>query len=1050
MIRLIMHLRSTRPAMLRLLSLLLAAMVSPAAFAQVSFKRDIRPILSDNCFYCHGPDGNHREADLRLDTQEGALTAIEAGKPDESELLRRLVSHDLDERMPPPKSNKQLTAEQINLLRQWIAEGAPWEAHWSFTPLSAPPVPIATASTRAASTRTASTATPLTATPLTAAALTSGTIRNPIDAFVQTQLDARGWHAADEADRRTLIRRVTLDLTGLPPTKPEVDAFLSDSSPTAYERVVDRLLQSSAFGERMAWDWLDAARYADTNGYQGDNERTMWPWRDWVVQAFNKNMPYDQFTVWQLAGDLLPEATLEQKLATGFLRNHMINGEGGRIAEENRVDYVMDMTETVGTVWMGLTLNCCRCHDHKFDPLRQRDYYQLFAFFNQTPVDGGGGNPQTPPVLPVPSREQQSRLDEIDQQISAVDRKLKSRAAELAAQFHDWEQSQRESLRQNPSPWRVSQVAKATATHQKLEVLADQSLLASGETVANDSYEVELHPGESSMASLRLEALQHESLPNGGLSRWPGGNFVLTSFEVYLRAANSTERRRLKISDAKATFEQGELKVKTALDDDPKTGWGVWEGHAVDRSHSAVFYFKEPLWLAETDRLLVVLKHESQHAQHMLGRFRLSTSASETAEFEETDPKFEAALKKTETDRDQLDRALLTARQQRGDQSYLAIQAERRALDDARKAVMAAVPNVMVMAQRPQPRETTMLSRGLYNQPGEKVEPQVPVSLPALCNEFPADRLALAKWLVSSEQPLTARVVVNRFWQQFFGGGLVKTVEDFGSQGEVPRYLDLLDWLSTDFRDSGWNVKHLVRLLVTSHTYRQSSQLGGSALAADDPDNRWLTRGPRFRMPSWMLRDQALAASGLLVNSMGGPSVNSYQPEGIWEEATFGLKKYQRGAGDALYRRSLYTFWRRIIGPTMFFDNASRQVCTVKVVRTNTPLQALFTLNDVTFIEAARALASKSLLDEANSIQARIDLIFQQILARPSSDKEAAVLIAALERSRQQFTAQPDQADALLAVGESTPPAQINRVELASWTALCLAVLNLDEALTKE
>ena len=1027
MIRLLMHQRFVQldlHLLLRLLSLVFLVYSEQVASAQVSFKRDIRPILSDNCFHCHGPDANHREADLRLDTEEGARTAMEVGKPDESELFRRLVSHDLDERMPPPKSNKQLTAEQIELLRQWISAGAPWEAHWSFTPLVAPSVPGSEK-------------------------LGSETVHNPIDAFVQSQLGAHGWQAAAEADRRTLIRRVTLDLTGLPPTKSEVDAFLSDSSPTAYEKVVDRLLQSSAYGERMAWDWLDAARYADTNGYQGDNERTMWPWRDWVVKAFNENLPFDQFTVWQLAGDMLPDATNEQKLATGFLRNHMINGEGGRIAEENRVDYVMDMTETVGTVWMGLTLNCCRCHDHKFDPIRQQEYYQLFAFFNQTPVDGGGGNPQTPPVLPVPSRDQQSRLDEIDQQAKTLDGKLATRAAELAEQFTAWEQTQRDALRENPSPWRVAQVAKASATHQKLDVLADQSVLASGAAVPNDSYEIELRPDGTSMAALRLETLQHESLPDGGLSRWTGGNFVLTSFEVHLKSTESKERRKLKMSDAKATFEQGDLKIKTALDDDPKTGWGVWEGHPVKRPHSAIFYFKEPVRLAETDRLHVVLKFESQHAQHMIGRLRLSTSASETAGFDESDPQFAAALNKDEAERDKTERALLIARQQRSDRYYSAIQAERRGVDEARKSVVGTVPNVMIMAQRPQPRDTMILNRGLYNQPGAKVEAQVPASLPALPSDLAADRLALAKWLVSSEQPLTARVVVNRFWQQFFGVGLVKTVEDFGSQGEVPRYLDLLDWVSADFRDSGWNVKHLIKTLVTSHTYRQSSHQAGSALAAEDPDNRWLARGPRFRMPSWMLRDQALAASGLLVDSMGGVAVNGYQPEGIWEEATFGLKKYQRGNGDALYRRSLYTFWRRIVGPTMFFDNASRQVCTVKVVRTNTPLQALFTLNDITFVEAARALAANCLRGDGGARE-RINWVFQQVLARPSSDKEATVLLAALERSRQQFAAEPDQAKALLAVGESALPGEIDRIELASWTALCLAVLNLDEALTKE
>ena len=1002
---------------------------APAAEAQVSFKRDIRPILSDNCFYCHGPDTNHREADLRLDTHEGALTAIEIGKPDESELFRRLISHDVDERMPPPKSNKQLTEVQVQLLRKWIEQGAPWEAHWSFTPLVAPPIPqlIPPNETNKAT-----------------------SIRNPIDAFVQAQLSAHGWSAAPEADRRTLLRRVTLDLTGLPPSPEQIAEFLNDSEAGAYERAVERLLQSSAFGERMAWDWLDAARYADTNGYQGDNERTMWPWRDWVVKAFNDNLPFDKFTVWQLAGDLLPDATHEQQLATGFLRNHMINGEGGRIAEENRVDYVMDMTETVGTVWMGLTLNCCRCHDHKFDPIQQREYYQLFSFFNQTPVDGAGGNPQTPPVLPVPSAEQQSQLTAIDLRLKEADTKLRLRAKELEESRANWEAEQREQLRLAPSPWSVGTVVKATATHQKLETLADQSVLASGDTVANDSYEVELQVAPQMIAALRLEAMQHESLPAGGLSRWPGGNFVLTTFEVHLQSAETKQRKKLKIGSGKATFEQGELKISTALDNDPKTGWGVWEGHPVDRAHTAVFYFQEPIRVTENDRLIVSLKHESQHAQHMIGRFRLSTSTSETAAFDDSDPVFEAALLKLDSEREKAEQALLTSRQQQTDATYQTLRNERRSLEETRKSTMASVPNVMIMGQVAKPRETTMLNRGLYNQPGDKVVAQVPASLPALSNEYPADRLALAQWLVSDEQPLTARVVVNRFWQQFFGTGLVKTVEDFGSQGEVPRYLDLLDWMSAEFRDSGWNTKHLIELIATSHTYRQSSQLAGSAIALDDPENRWLARGPRFRMPSWMLRDQALAASGLLVGSIGGAAVNSYQPDGIWEEATFGLKKYQRGSGEALYRRSLYTFWRRIIGPTMFFDNASRQVCTVKIVRTNTPLQALYTMNDVTFVEAARGLAMLTLQQTLDTARSRIDFIFERVLARSASDKEAAVLVAALDRSRQQFADKPDDTNQFLAIGELPAAAQLDRVELASWTALCLAVLNLDEALTKE
>ncbi|MDX1928285.1 MAG: PSD1 and planctomycete cytochrome C domain-containing protein [Pirellulaceae bacterium] len=1005
-----------------LVCILLASPIA-AQEQQISFKRDIRPILSDNCFYCHGPDHNHRQAGLRLDTHEGASAAIDLERPEESPLLQRVLTHDLEERMPPPKSNKQLTEQQIEKIRQWIKQGAPWEEHWSFTPLVAPQPPQLAHST---------------------------SLHNPIDAFVQSQLAQNGWAAAPEADRRTLIRRVTLDLTGLPPTQSEVDAFLNDTEPGAYERVVARLLQSSAYGERMAWEWLDAARYADSNGYQGDNERTMWPWRDWVVQAFNQNLPFDQFTVWQLAGDMLPDATLEEKLATGFCRNHMINGEGGRIAEENRVDYVMDMTETVGTVWLGLTLNCCRCHDHKFDPILQREYYQLFAFFNQTPVDGGGGNPQTPPVLAVPSRDQQSRLDAIDQQLRENREKTKARTDYLATQRAAWETAQRDGLSKSPTAWQICKVTSARAQKQKLNIESDQSVLVSGENPSNDNYTVELQPSESTIAALRLETLQHASLTKDGLSRTGSGNFVLTGFEVYVQRAGANDRQRLVLKRAEATFEQGGLKVQTTLDDDPKTGWGVWDGRNVDRPHTAAFYLETSAELHENDRLIVELKHESQHAQHLIGRFRISTSAKAEVALDSIDSQLAEALKKPTDQRSEADEALLLKRLHRSDQQFVTLETERQKLDEQRSGIMATVPNVMVMAERPEPRTTTMLDRGLYNAPRDKVDPAVPASLPPLPANVSANRLALARWLVSSEQPLTARVVVNRFWQQFFGVGLVKTVEDFGSQGEVPRYLDLLDWLASDFRDSGWNVKHLVELIVTSHTYRQSSLHGGSSLAKDDPENRWLARGARFRMPSWMIRDQALAACGLLVRDLGGPSVNGYQPDGIWEEATFGQKKYARGNGDALYRRSLYTFWRRIVGPPMFFDNASRQVCTVKVVRTNTPLQALFTLNDVTFVEAARALAAKTLQSELNNDRARVDFVFQRILARPASDAEAKRLIDALEHSVTQFQSQPEEVKTFLSVGDWKAPAELDAAKLASWSALCLAVLNLDETLTKE
>jgi hypothetical protein len=827
------------------IGLLLALAGSPAA-AGVDFGRDVLPILSDHCFRCHGPDGRARKAGLRLDTEQGALRktdpVIVPGKSSQSELGRRIRSADPNEVMPPPKANRKLTGQQIELLQRWIDEGARWGKHWAFEKPLRPALPVARA---------------------------RAWPRNAIDFFVLARLEAEDIAPSPEAPRETLIRRVTLDLTGLPPTPQEVDAFLADSSPGAYEKVVDRLLASPHYGERMAWDWLDAARYADSNGYQGDAERTMWPWRDWVVAALNRNLPFDQFAVWQLAGDLLPGATQEQRLATGFCRNHMINGEGGRIAEENRVDYVMDMTETAGTVWLGLTFNCCRCHDHKFDPLKQRDYYGLFAFFNQTPVTGDGGNPQSPPALEVRTAAQAARLAELDETVRAAAREV----------------AERESKR-----------ASHPATSLKSEIAA----------------------------ILKVPAPQRN---RGQVER----------LEKHYQAA-------------------------------------------------------EPIY---------------------------------------------AALLKT----------------------------QREAID-AREGFRRSLPRVMVMEDMPRPRDTFVLTRGSYQKPAEKVGPAVPAMLSPLPSDAPRNRLGLARWLVSPDNPLTARVTVNRVWQQFFGVGLVKTAEDFGVQGEAPPCGDLLDLLATEFlvgQDSdpaerrqdrspaprvGWDLKALHRLIVTSATYRQSAKLS-AALAERDPANRLLARGPRFRLPSWMLRDQALAASGLLVRTVGGPPVKPYQPAGVWEEATFGTKRYQQDKGDALYRRSLYTFWRRIVGPTEFFDSAPRQTCVVKPTRTNTPLHALTTLNDVTYVEAARSLAQR-VLAAGSSPEARLDLAFRRVLARRPGSAERAVLLAGLARVRGQFAAEPAAARKFLAAGESKRDERLDPFEHAAWAAVCLAIFNLDEALTKE
>lgn len=686
--------------------------------------------------------------------------------------------------------------------------------------------------------------------------------RRELDRHVLSRLEREGLSPAPEEKPTTLLRRVSLDLTGLPPSREDGTAFHSDPAPDAYERVVERLLASPHFGERMSWDWLEAARYADSNGYQGDGERTMWPWRDWVVQAFNQNLPFDQFTVWQLAGDLLPNPTPEQTLATGFLRNHMINGEGGRIPEENRIDYAMDMVETTATVWLGLTFNCCRCHDHKFDRLTQREYFQLMAFFNQTPVDGSGGNPQTPPVVELPTPEQREQTE------------------------------------------RWSHLVQTLA--------------------------------------LEVSVFENQKFP-----RDPGA--VLATSAAFQDLTKETQDV-LRIEPGKRDANQlGKLIT-------------LWKTNDVGYA----------------DRLEGLRKAVNDQAEHS-----------------------------------------------------------------------RSIPKVMVMQDRREPRETFILNKGLYDRPGQKVEMGIPASLHRWPEGAPTNRLGLARWLVSSENPLTARVVVNRLWQQFFGIGLVKTAEDFGVQGEQPVQAELLDHLAVEFIQSGWNVKHLCRLIVTSATYRQSSHVTAT-LAERDPQNRLLARGPRFRMPSWMLRDQALAVSGLLIDDTGGRPVNAYQPPGVWEEATFGAKKYRQDTGSSLYRRSLYTFWRRIVAPTLFFDTASRQTCVVKPQRTNTPLQALTTLNDLTYVEAARVLAEQVIRSGGPSASARINGAVLRVLGRPPSQEETQVLEQALARHRERFRLDPAAAERLLANGESRRDGQIPPAEHAAYTLLCSILLNLDEALTKE
>jgi hypothetical protein len=803
----------------------------------VDFNRDIQPILSDHCYACHGPDPKARKAKLRLDTRDGALRTddpvIVPGQSGVSELIRRVISDDPDEVMPPPRSKRRPTPAQIDLLKRWVDQGAQWGQHWAYVPPRRPALPRMSLSSWPA---------------------------NPVDHFVLARLQREGLSPSPEAPKEALIRRVTLDLTGLPPTPEQVAAFVADTSPDAYVRVVDRLLASPHYGERLAWDWLDAARYADSNGYQGDPERTMWPWRDWVVAAFNDNLPYDRFTVEQLAGDLLPGATPAQRLATGFNRNHMINGEGGRIAEETRIENVVDRVNTTATVWLGLTLGCAQCHDHKFDPFTQREYYQLFAYFNNTSEDGIGRGGQAKPVLDVATPEETARLADLRR--------------------------------------RVKDLGTSVLTREK-------ELFSAHRSEAGDP-------------------------PTAGLT--------------------DAQRAELKRPPDQRTSD--------------------------------------------------VLRQFGRH-------------------FQKRDP------------------------------DYAALLGRLAAALDERNRIDRSLPRVMVMDELTPRRETFILIRGAYNKPGAKVKVGVPASLPPLPPDAPPNRLGLAQWLVSPANPLTARVTVNRVWQALFGTGLVKTAEDFGVQGEPPSHPELLDWLATEFVRTGWDLKALYRLLVTSATYRQASRTT-AALRERDPENRLLARGPRYRLPSWMIRDQALAVSGLLVGRLGGPPVKPYQPEGVWEEATFGKKTYQPDTGEALYRRSLYTFWRRIIGPTMFFDNSARQTCSVRSARTNTPLHALTTLNDTTYVEAARVLAQRVLERGGASPRERLETAFRSVTARGPTSEEARLLAGDLQRVRSHYAADRGAAERLLRVGAAPRPTHLDPVEHAAYTAVCLLLLNLDETLTRQ
>jgi hypothetical protein len=1020
------------------LSLSVVATAAPPARSgdEVNFNRDIRPLLSDRCYRCHGPDPNHRQADLRLDVATAAHErAVTADPTLASELVARITSDDPELKMPPADSGKTLSAQEIALLERWIEQGAKYEAHWSFQPARTvdPPEPMG---------------------------ILQDWVRNPIDAFIVDRLLQAGLAPSQAADRTALIRRVTLDLTGLPPTPEEVDAFVNDTSPHAYEKVVDRLLASPRYGERMAQEWLDAARYADTMGYQADWERYQWRWRSWVIDAYNRNLPFDQFTIEQLAGDLLPHPTTEQLIATGFNRNHRINDESGIIPAEYLVEYIVDRVETTSATWMGLTLGCARCHDHKYDPFSQHDFYRLFAFFNRVPEKGKEGRQgYADPYLRVAVRGREQEYLTEQKNVAAAEAVLAAASEPLETEQLAWEAQTRRLLTKAEASWQTVSADQLTADAEvDFTLLDDQSYLVSGSGFDRPDYSFEFAAADlERLTAVRLEALTHKSLSNGSLSPG-GGNFVLTDFAVEILRPGADQAQPLKIASASADYEQANYPIAHAIDAKKRTGWAV-DGASKRSRRAAEFFLNEPLDLQPGDRVRIRLAHNSQFQGHAIGRFRIAVSdlASTNRAANEIPEQVRNILRtpgtaRTPAEREQLTQYFFSIAPSTADQ--------RDAIADAKRSLAQFEKQfttyVMVMREMPEPRPTYVLERGVYNKPRQRVEAAVPSEvLGGLPVGAPMNRVGLARWLVSGKHPLTARVIVNRYWNMLFGRGLVDTVEDFGLQGSYPSHPNLLDWLAKEYPRLGWDTKALLRLIVTSNTYRQGSAVTPELIEVD-PNNVLLGRMSRVRLPAEAIRDQALFAAGLLVEQLGGRSVKPYQPSGLWKEISFQDKNrttdfYVQGEGDDLYRRSLYTFWKRSVPPPTMetFDAPSREACVLNRSRTNTPLQALALMNDVTYVEASRRLAEHA-MRASDATNERIGFAFRRLLARDPSKFEREALRRGYEKRLEFYVAKQQAALMLVEQGESAVDGSLDRPQLAALTTCVMNIMNLDETVNRE
>lgn len=1065
-----------------LVSLLLAEVLcslvlSAGVFAQqevtsstVDFARDIRPLLSDTCYHCHGPDKENQQADLRLDLKSSlyqvhdGVALVVPGKTSQSLMFQRLTAKDPAERMPPEDAEVKLSETQIQLIKTWIEEGAVWKDHWAFEPPVKSQLP---------------------------SAARNPWVANAIDSFVLDQLQQRSISPSKIATKEKLIRRVTLDLTGLPPAQDEVGEFLKDDSPQAYERVVDRLLKSQRYGERMAMQWLDVARYADTNGYQTDGERHMWRWREWVIDAFNSNKPFSEFTIEQLAGDLIPKATTEQILATGFNRNHRSNSEGGIVFEEYLVEYAVDRVDTTATVWLGLTMGCARCHDHKYDPISQKEFYEVMAFFNNIPERGRVikyGN--SFPVIKAPTRKMAMQLKDYESEMAILRQRLDANADSIQQRMTDLgnkQNSEKPVIHQDLMirfDWDDNYEQQTYEVEGKAE---DYDVINTGEvsqelyqTSVSDDHQAQYVQGISGKA-LKLD--QSYKVNGGAIIQFAGHQRLTLSTWIkvdelssgtIMSMLNPDDRRpqgfswslvdnRVQVNFGPRWLDDSvRMRTKDAI---PSEQWVhiAFTSDGTQMARGMAIYINGVRQDVDVlldiftgtyktnSTLIIGAEGETQHLKGLLDETRFYLRDLDSQELRslavaQTPAEIATSVNPNAVQQEKLLHYYLDQvdETQDGD-DYRAL----RKVESISRRFVDTIPTSMVMQEKADRGRTHLLIRGQYDNPGEEVSMNVPRSLfKGEQDGAFGSRLDLAKWIVSDENPLTARVIVNRFWYQFFGRGIVKTLEDFGSQGAPPTHPRLLDWLAVDFRENGWDVKALVKLIVMSSTYRQESTVTREQLIAD-PENIWLGRASRLRLPAETLRDQALAVSGLLNGKIGGPSVKPYQPEGLWKEIA--SQAYDQGSGKDLYRRGMYTFWKRTVPPpTMLtFDASSREICVLSRSRTNTPLQALALLNEISYVEAARNLGQQMILQNI-STEDRLRWGWRQVTSRMPSDYEMSVLLKSLQRNIQRYSADQKAAEQLISFGESQADESLKTHELAAYTVIASMLLNLDEVINRE